>query len=238
RVAGDHAAGAALRDPVVEGQRVRGEALRAHRAPPSEGRTPAGPCASSRRRGGRSTANRVARTITAVTVAAAVATTGDEGASVARPTAIQSRPQTTAAGAATGRRPARVSATPTTATASSTITARTSGAPKPEKPAPLSAAAMFAQVATLTQPRYSPKVPSTTTRSTAPAGGLAVRRRNRAPSTIRSTRITSTLSATAPAWTTRIQAAFSSSEAIVRPAIPRWSCRSHHCHSVYAPSPR
>src|SRR5699024_10921379 len=121
------------------------------RAPSREGR--ARPERSAPRRdGGRSRASTVARTITTATTTPAIATAEDGGASVARPTAIHSTPQTIAAGAATGRRPARVSATPTTATTASTATPSASGAPKPPKPAALSAAAMFAQVATLTQP--------------------------------------------------------------------------------------
>ena len=126
---------------------------------------------------------------------------------------------------------------PITATTASTARASAAGAPKPSNPAPLSTAATFAQVATLTQPRYSPKVPSTRSRSSSPPAGRVVVRWKSSPRTASSAAITSTLSHSSPAWMVSSQAAFSSSEAIAGTAMPRASAGSHHCHRQYAPSP-
>ena len=95
---------------------------------------------------------------------------------------------------------------------------------------------MFAQVATHTHPRYSPKVPSTTTLSIALRGAPAEVRRNSSASTTSRVRITSTLGQIHPACTVRIQPPFSSREAIAGVVTRRGSCWSHHCHSVYRPS--
>ncbi len=65
---------------------------------------------------------------------------------------------------------------------------------------------MLAAVATATQPRYSPKVPSSTTFSVSEAAGSPASRRISSPRVTTSARITTTLTHSQPAWVTSSQA--------------------------------
>jgi len=85
---------------------------------------------------------------------------------------------------------------------------------------------MLAQVATETQPRYSPKVPSTTIRSTVPGPPEASEETRTSrwasrPSTSASARITATLAQTEPVWVTSSQAALSSIESAASQPVAR-----------------
>ena len=168
----------------------------------------------------------------------------DRGSSPLRPTAIQARPHAIAAATATRPPSERAASTPTAATTSSTPTASSCATAGPgSAPDATSVAVTFAQVATATQPRYSPNVPSTTTDSTSPpVRGSRCSTSTRRTSTASRATITTTLTQSQPCWVTSSQPALSTIDAAAHHPARRCrgaaACDGTHCSTVYAARPR
>ncbi|AGW42624.1 hypothetical protein O159_27300 [Leifsonia xyli subsp. cynodontis DSM 46306] len=183
------------------------------------GRAPAASASAAHDTTRTTTATRTMRPA-AAKAATATGTLGSEPASRDNP--IQESPHAEAAAGANRPRSPTARAEPMTATTPSTAIPQTSRSmPHPAKPEAASAAAMFATVATMTQPRKRPVVPSKRIASAiVPAGS----RRSRTKATISATSraaMTRTLRASSLAWTERIQAAVRSMDAVIhQPAAP------------------
>ncbi|QTV79785.1 hypothetical protein [Microbacterium sp. NIBRBAC000506063] len=118
---------------------------------------------------------------------------------MSRPTAIHARPHA-AARAIDNRAPYRCARRRLTSAATAitaTATQRLPVAPR-SPPVAAPAAATFAHVATVAQPRYRPNVTSVTTMSARPVGAVAWSRTSTRPRQTTSSVITSTLTHTHP----------------------------------------
>src|SRR5690554_4585707 len=161
---------------------------------------------------------------TTKTAAKAATPTGTEyGSAASRPAATQESPQLSDTAGLNRPLPPTASPMPTSAATAMTATPHTFGSmPQPSNPRSVSQAAVFAAVAMLTQPRYSPTTPSTTIASTQLEGRCAMQARNAIASTITSSAMTTTLSQSSPACTLKIQAPFNTSDAAIGYPSRRW----------------